>query len=256
MSNLNLKKPIVVFDIEATGLNIKNDQIVELAALKVNPNHSRETKTWRIKPTAPMSAEAEAVHGISMEDLKDCPTFVQVAKDIKQFFVGCDIAGYNFYKFDIPMLAEEFARTDVQLDFEKCKMVDVQNIFHKKEKRTLEAAYKFYCDQDLVNAHSASADTLATLEVLEAQVERYDDITGDIDFLHTFSEPKYKPADFVGFIIYNDQNELTFNFGKHKSKTLAQTFDQDKGYFHWVLNADFPEYTKQILRRYKLNNAR
>ena len=202
---LNLKNPIIFFDIESTGLNVSSDRIVEISMVKVFPNGDTDIKTRRINPTIPISPEAQAVHGISMEDLKDCPTFDKIAKSLAQFMAGCDIGGFNSTKFDVPLLAEEFLRAGVEYDFRKHKMVDVQNIFHKMEKRTLVAAYKFYCKKDLEAAHSAEADTMATYEVLMAQLDRYEELKNDIDFLAEFST-KSKAVDYAGRIVYNEQN--------------------------------------------------
>ena len=193
---LNLKNPIVFFDIESTGLNVATDRIVEISIVKINPDGSEEIKTRRINPTIPISPEAQKVHGISDEDVKNEPTFAQIAKSLAKWMEGCDIAGYNSMKFDIPLLSEEFLRADVDFDFRKRKLVDVQNIFHKMEQRTLTAAYKFYCQKDLENAHSAEADTLATYEILKAQLDKYPDLQNDVKFLAEFST-KSKFVDYA-----------------------------------------------------------
>ncbi len=217
---LNLKNPILFFDIESTGLNVASDRIVEISALKVMPNGDQEIKTRRINPTIMISPEAQKIHGISNEDVADCPTFKEIAKSLANWMSGCDFAGYNSTRFDVPMLAEEFLRAGVNFDFRKRKLVDVQNIFHKLEQRTLSAAYKFYCDKDLTNAHSAEADTVATFEILEAQLDKYNTILeNDIKFLADFST-KSRFVDYAGRIVLNEKDEPTINFGKYKGKTV------------------------------------
>ncbi len=261
---LNLKKPIAFFDIEATGLNPAKDRIVELSVLKINTNNSKESKTWLINPDYPISAEATSVHGYSNEDLKDKPTFKNIASEVKMFITGCDLAGYNSLKFDIPMLVEEFLRAEVEFDVKKCSLIDVQNIFMKMEQRTLKAAYRFYLNKDLDNAHSAEADTNATFEILEAQLDRYEEVEftdrkgntsvpviNDMKALHNFSSHN-KNADLMGQIIYNTAGEEIFNFGKHKGKTVVDVFTKEPAYYSWIMNADFPQYTKNLLTKIKL----
>lgn len=244
---LNLRNPIIFFDIESTGLSVSHDRIVELSAVKVMPDGRREVKTRRINPTIPISAEAMAVHGITDEDVKDCPTFKQIAKSLAEWMKGCDFAGYNSFKFDLPMLAEEFLRAGIDFDFRKRKMVDVQNIFHKMEQRTLVAAYKFYCDKDLTNAHSAEADTIATLEVLEAQLDRYGSaLENDITFLAEFSR-RTKFADYAGRIAYDDNDRPVFNFGKHKGKLVTDVLKAEPSYYNWMMDGDFTLDTKKVL---------
>ncbi|MBO7321716.1 MAG: 3'-5' exonuclease [Bacteroidales bacterium] len=244
---LKLKNPILFFDIESTGLNIATDRIVEISVVKVHPDGEVETKTRRINPTIPISPEAQAVHGISDEDVKDCPTFKQVAKSLAQWMSGCDIAGYNSTKFDIPLLAEEFLRADVaDFDFRKRKLVDVQTIFHKMEQRTLSAAYKFYCGKTLENAHSAEADTLATYEILMAQLDKYPELENDVNFLAEFST-KTKNVDYAGRIVYNDKDVPTFNFGKHKGRPVKEVLVQEPSYYSWMMNGDFTLDTKKVL---------
>lgn len=244
---LKLKNPILFFDIESTGLNIATDRIVEISVVKVHPDGEVETKTRRINPTIPISPEAQAVHGISDEDVKDCPTFKQVAKSLAQWMSGCDIAGYNSTKFDIPLLAEEFLRADVaDFDFRKRKLVDVQTIFHKMEQRTLSAAYKFYCGKTLENAHSAEADTLATYEILMAQLDKYPELENNVNFLAEFST-KTKNVDYAGRIVYNDKDVPTFNFGKHKGRPVKEVLAQEPSYYSWMMNGDFTLDTKKVL---------
>lgn len=250
---LNLKNPILFFDIESTGLNVASDRIVEICALKVMPNGDQEIKTRRINPTIPISPEAQKIHGISNADVADCPTFKEVAKSLANWMAGCDFAGYNSTRFDVPMLAEEFLRAGVDFDFRKRKLVDVQNIFHKMEQRTLSAAYKFYCDKDLENAHSAEADTVATFEILESQLDRYPQVLeNDIKFLADFST-KSRFIDYAGRIVLNEKDEPTFNFGKHKGKTVEAVFKSDLGYYSWMMNGDFTLDTKQVITEIKLS---
>lgn len=259
---LSLKNPLLFFDIESTGLNVASDRIVEISAVKVSPGapgqpNDIEIKTRRINPTIPISPEAQAVHGISDEDVKECPTFRQIAKSLAIWMEGCDIAGYNSLKFDIPMLAEEFLRAGVDFDFRKRKLVDVQNIFHKKEQRTLKAAYKFYCRKDLENAHSAEADTMATYEVLEAQLDRYgndaeEPLLNDVAYLAKYS-CQNRFADYAGRIVLNDKDEEVFNFGKHKGKRVKDVFRSEPSYYSWMMDGDFTLDTKQVLTRIKLS---
>ncbi len=249
---LNLKNPIVFFDIESTGLNVATDRIVEISIVKINPDGSEEIKTRRINPTIPISPEAQQVHGISNEDVKDEPTFAQIAKSLAKWMEGCDIAGYNSTKFDIPLLSEEFLRAGVDFDFRKRKLVDVQNIFHKMEQRTLKAAYKFYCQKDLENAHSAEADTLATYEILKAQLDKYPELQNDIKFLADFST-KSKLMDYAGRIVYNEKDVPVFNFGKHKGKAVKDVLTFEPSYYNWMMNGDFTLDTKKILTEIKLS---
>lgn len=248
---LKLKNPIVFFDFETTGINIVSDRIVELSILKVNPNGMEESKTVRVNPGIPIPKQASDIHGIKDEDVKDSPTFKEVGKELAKFIEGCDLAGFNSNRFDIPLLAEEFLRNGVDIDFSKRKFVDVQTIFHKKEQRTLTAAYKFYCGKNLEDAHTAEADVLATYEVLKAQLDMYNDLENDIAFLSDYSAFN-KNADFAGRIIFNDKNEEIFNFGKHKGKTVTQVFNQEPSYYSWMMNGDFSLYTKKVLTAIKL----
>lgn len=251
--NIKLKNPLIFFDLETTGLNIVTDRIVEISMIKVNPNGSEKNLAFRVNPEMPIPKEASEIHGIYDDDVKDEKTFKQIAKQITKFFEGSDIAGYNSNRFDVPLLAEEFLRADVDFDLKKRKMIDVQTIFHKMEQRTLIAAYKFYCDKDLTNAHSASADTMATYEVLKAQLDRYPEIENDVEYLSKFSSQN-KNVDFAGRIIYNKDGDEVFNFGKYKGVKVEEVFAKDKGYYSWILNSDFPLYTKKILTNIKLRN--
>ncbi|HEX2933716.1 MAG TPA: 3'-5' exonuclease [Bacteroidales bacterium] len=248
---LSLKNPIIFFDLEATGLNIITDRIIEINYLKIYPDGREESKTLRFNPEMPIDPKAIAVHGITNEDLKDCPTFKEYAKTIANIFEGCDFAGYNSNKFDLPMLAEEFLRADVDFDLKKRKFIDVQVIFHKMEQRTLSAAYKFYCEKDLENAHSAEADTRATYEVLLSQLDRYTNLENDIDKLSEFSSHN-RCVDFVGRVVYNDKDVEVFNFGKYKGVSVEEVFEKDPAYYSWMINNDFPMYTKKVLTAIKL----
>ena len=245
---IKLQRPLVFFDLETTGIQVTSDRIVEISVLKINPDQTREGKTWRVNPDRPIPAEASAVHGIYDEDIKDAPFFKDLAAEIYRWFDGADVAGYNCNKFDIPMLAEEFLRAGVDFDMEKRVSVDVQNIFHRMEQRTLEAAYRFYCSKDLKDAHSAEADTLATWEVLEAQLDRYQELENNVKFLADFSN-RQRVADLAGFIAYNAENQEVFTFGKYRGVTLQQVFKENPGYFSWMENGDFPYYTKKILNK-------
>jgi DNA polymerase-3 subunit epsilon len=248
---LNLKNPLVFFDLETTGTNIVSDRIVEISYLKVHPNGREECKTRRINPGIHIPAEATAVHGISDEDVKSCPTFKEIAKSLSMQIEGCDLAGYNSNRFDIPLLAEEFLRADVDIDFTKRKFIDVQTIFHKKEQRTLAAAFKFYCNSDLEEAHSAEADTKATYEVLKAQLDRYDDLKNDMEFLSDYSAYSNN-VDFAGRIVYNEKQEEVINFGKYKGRLVVDILKSDPGYYGWIMQGDFSLHTKKILTNIRL----
>lgn len=253
--NLNLANCIVFFDLETTGVNIAKDRIVEISVLKVHPNGKEEQRTIRVNPEIPIPKEASEVHGIFDEDVKDCPTFKEIAKELARFMEGCDLGGYNSNRFDIPLLAEEFLRVDVDIDMRKRKFVDVQTIFHKLEQRTLSAAYRFYCDKCLEDAHTAAADTTATYEVLKAQLERYGEkLENNIEFLSKFSTQN-NTVDFAGFIVYNDKGEEVFNFGKNKGIPVEKVLKEQPGYFAWMLNSEFPLYTKKVLTEIKLRGS-
>ncbi len=248
---LNLSKPLVFFDLETTGVNVSKDRIVEICVLKVMPDGKEEIKTWRVNPTIPIPEKSSKVHGIYDDDVKNEPTFADLGKEIGQFIDNSDLAGYNSNKFDVPLLVEEFLRADIDFDVKKRKLVDVQVIFFKKEPRTLSAAYKFYCEKDLENAHTAEADVLATYEVLKSQIEMYEDLKNDVGQISKFSS-QFKSADFAGMVVYNDKDQEVFNFGKHKGVPVHEVFEKEPGYYNWIMNADFPLYTKKILTAVKL----
>ena len=248
---LNLTKPICFFDLETTGINITNDRIVEISILKVYPNGKEETYTQRVNPTIPIPPVVTQVHGISDADVADKPTFKEIAKEVHNMIKDSDLGGFNSNRFDIPLLAEEMLRAEVDFDMKNRQSIDVQTIFHKMEQRTLSAAYKFYCDKNLDDAHSAEADTMATYEVLKAQIDKYEELENDANFLAEFSSRK-KFADFAGFIAYTKEGDECFAFGKHKGKLVTDVLDNEPGYFGWLLNADFPLYTKKVLTAIKL----
>jgi len=252
---LNLKNPIIFFDLETTGINIASDRIVEIAYLKVDVNGNESTKTMRVNPQMPIPEKVTAIHGISDEDVKDAPTFNEVARSLAKEFEGCDLAGYNSVRFDIPILAEEFLRAGVDIDLKRRKFVDVQVIFMKMEPRTLSAAYKFFAGKELTDAHSAEADTLATYEVLQAQLDRYPNLENDVGKLAEFSAHN-RNVDFAGRIIYDDQDVEVFNFGKYKGKPVTEVLAQDPGYYGWMMNGDFPLYTKKVLTNIKLSSIK
>ncbi|MBU2998053.1 3'-5' exonuclease [Cellulophaga baltica] len=249
---LKLTRPICFFDLETTGVNVAKDRIVEIAILKIFPNGNKESKTWLVNPEMVIPDEVIAVHGISNEKVANEPTFKELSKDIYNMIKDSDLGGFNSDRFDIPLLAEEMLRADVDFDMKNTVSVDVQTIFHKMEKRTLGAAYKFYCDKDLVDAHSAAADTNATYEVLLSQLDRYPDLENNVKKLAAFSSHK-RTVDFAGFIIYDEDDEEIFSFGKHKGKKVHDVLEKEPGYFSWILNADFPLYTKKILTQIKLS---
>jgi DNA polymerase-3 subunit epsilon len=248
---LKLKRPICFFDIESTGVSVVKDRIVEISVLKVYPNGTHESRTWLVNPEMPIPEVTTAIHGITNEKVANEPTFKELGKKVHEMIKDADLAGYNSNKFDIPMLAEEFLRAEIEFDFSKKKAVDVQNIFHKKEQRTLSAAYRFYCDQNLEDAHTAEADTKATYEILKAQLERYPDLENDIDFLSSYSN-RFRAADFAGFIILDENDNELFSFGKYKNQKVEEVLDKDPGYYGWIQKSDFPLYTKKILTSIKL----
>ena len=250
---LNLKNPIVFFDLETTGINVSSDRIVEITYLKVEPNGNKTSKTLRINPQMHIPEQASAVHGIYDQDVADCPAFRQVAASIAKDIEGCDLAGYNSINFDIPLLVEEFLRADVDVDLKRRKFVDVMVIFYKQEPRNLSAAYKFYCGKDLSNAHSSEADTMATLEILEAQLCRYGNLENTIDFLSEYSSHN-KNVDYAGRIIYDDKKREIFNFGKYKGMLVVEVFRRDPSYYQWMMNGDFPLYTKKVITHLKLQS--
>ncbi len=261
---LQLKNPIVFLDLETTGVNIATDRIVEIALVKINVDGSEEEKMLRINPGVPIPLETSLIHGIYDEDIKDAPTFKEVAKTLAKFIEGCDLGGFNSNRFDIPLLAEEFIRADIDIDLKKHKFIDVQAIFHKMEKRTLAAAYKFYCNEELVDAHSALADTRATYEVFKAQLDRYQGvefedakgnktapIVNDMEKISEFSSFT-RNVDFVGRIVYDENGVETFNFGKNKGIPVEKVLREQPGYYGWMMNSEFPLYTKKVLTRLKL----
>lgn len=248
---LNLRRPLVFFDLETTGINITKDRIVELSYIKVLPDGSDVRKTIRVNPGMHIPEQATAVHHITDEDVKDKPLFKEIAKTLAKDFEGCDFVGFNSNRFDIPLLMEEFLRAGVDFDISKRKFIDIQTIFHKMEQRTLTAAYKFYCDKDLDNAHSANADTEATYEVLQAQLDRYPNLENDVDFLSKFSSQN-RNVDLAGRIILNDNNVEVFNFGKYKGQPVEEVLKRDSGYFGWIMQGDFPQNTKNVLTNIKL----
>lgn len=261
--NLNLKNPIAFFDIESTGINISTDRIVEISILKLHPDGKKETKTLLINPTIPIPKETSLIHGIYDEDVKDAPTFKEIARELHQFLVGADLSGFNVLKFDIPLLVEEFLRAGIDFDIEKRNILDSQKIFFMMEKRNLTAAYKFYCGKNLENAHSAEADTIASYEVFEAQVERYlgeeaEDLQGnklgvfenDMKKIHSILNEKM--VDLAGRFIFNDEGVECFNFGKQKGKPIAQVLKEEPGYYDWMMKGDFPLDTKRKFTQVKL----
>ena len=249
---LNLKNPIVFFDLETTGINIASDRIVEIAYLRVDVNGNESTKSYRVNPEMHIPEKVSAIHGIHDEDVKDAPTFKDVAKILAKEFEGCDLAGYNSVRFDIPLLAEEFLRVGVDIDLKRRKFVDVQVIFMKMEQRTLSAAYKFFVNKELKDAHSAEADTLATYEVLQAQLDRYSNLENDIGKIAEFSSHN-RHVDFAGRIVYDEDDVEVFNFGKYKGKPVREVLEHDPGYYGWMMKGDFPLYTKKVLTNIKLN---
>ncbi len=252
--DLNLKNPLVFFDLETTGINITRDRIVEISVLKVHPNGKEETKTRRINPEMPIPPETTAIHGITDDDVKDCPTFKQVAKSFADLLEGCDMAGFNSSRFDVPMLVEEFLRAGVDFDTSKRKFVDVQIIFHRKEQRTLEAAYAFYCNKKLENAHSAEGDVIATYEVLKSQLDKYNDLENDINFLSKEYSSFNDNVDLAGRIIFNDKGIEVFNFGKHRGKSVIEVLKKEPSYYSWMMDGDFPLNTKQVLTKLRLRD--
>ncbi|WP_237275051.1 3'-5' exonuclease [Tenacibaculum ovolyticum] len=247
---LNLTKPIIFFDLETTGINIAKDRVVEISILKVFPNGNKESKTWLVNPEVKIPKESSEIHGITDEKVANEPTFKELAVNINEMIAGSDLAGFNSNRFDIPVLAEELMRAGIDFDMNDRKAVDVQVIFHKKEQRTLSAGYQFYCGKELVGAHGAEADTNATYEILLAQLDKYTDIENTVDALSEYSTHG-KRADFAGFILVNDKDQEIFSFGKYKGRTVEEVFKENPGYNAWIQNADFPLYTKKVLREIK-----
>lgn len=255
MAQLDLKKPIIFFDLETTGTDPGTDKIIEIAMVKINPNGSREKYVKRINPGRHIPESTTAIHGISDEDVKDCPPFKAVAKELYEWMKGCDLGGYNAVRFDIPMLAEELLRCGVNVDFTERKFVDVQQIFFKMESRTLSAAYEFYCNKQMENAHSAEADIDATIEVLEAQLDKYNNLVNDVKSLHSFTNGDEGIVDYARRMVMKDGHPV-FNFGKYKDRKVTDVFTEQPQYYDWMMNADFPLHTKQkiteILTKMKL----
>lgn len=262
---LNLKSPLAFFDLEATGINISTDRIVEISVVKVHPGGKEEIKTMKINPTIPIPKEVSLIHGIYDKDIKDAPTFKEVAKELHQFLEGADLAGFNVLKFDIPLLVEEFLRAGIDFDIEKRNLLDAQKIFHMMEKRNLSAAYKFYCGKTLENAHSAEADTIATYEVFKSQVERYENeevedlqgnklgiIENDMKKIHNLINEKM--VDLAGRFIFNGEGIECFNFGKHKGKPVEQVLKEEPNYYDWMMKGDFPLDTKRKFTQIKLRS--
>ena len=258
---LNLKRPLAFFDLETTGVNVASDRIVEISILKAMPDGTEDVKTMRINPVIPIPLESSLIHGIYDEDIKNAQTFKQAGEELARFLDDCDLAGYNSNRFDIPVLMEEFLRAGIDFDIENRHFVDVQNIFHQMEQRTLKAAYQFYCGKDIENAHSAEADIKATYEVLKAQIERYQNqnwedkkgivsqpVQNNIEALHAFTNLN-KPVDFAARMVYNEDGVEVINFGKHKGRPVEDVFQSEPSYYNWMLNGDFPLYTKRCLEK-------
>lgn len=250
---LKLKRPLVVFDLETTGIDTAKDRIVELCFVKLHPDGTREVKTRRVNPEMPIPKESTAVHGISDEDVANEPTFKQIANAMAQWIEGCDFAGYNSNRFDVPVLVEEFLRAGVDIDLSKRHFIDVQNIFHKKEQRTLGAAYKFYCGAEIENAHSAEADTVATLEVLLGQLDKYDDLDNDVESLAKYTSMTDN-VDFAGRIVRNEKGLPVFNFGKYKGRSVSEVFTFEPSYYTWMMNGDFTLNTKNVITEIRLKS--
>jgi DNA polymerase-3 subunit epsilon len=261
--SLNLKNPLVIFDLETTGIKIAEDRIIEYSFVKINPDGTREVKTQRINPTIPIPEETSLIHGIYDNDVADAPTFKMVAKNLAKWLEGCDLGGFNVIRFDVPMLVEEFLRADVNFEIKNRKLIDAQRFFHLMEKRNLSAAYKFYCGKTLDNAHSAEADTLATVAVLEAQVEKYNNLEvkdnlgkpigmfkNDMESLHNLTFTKM--ADLAGRMVYNNNDEIVFNFGKHRGKKVVDVLKKEPSYFDWMMKGDFTQDTKRRLTEIRL----
>ncbi|MDR0667779.1 MAG: 3'-5' exonuclease [Prevotellaceae bacterium] len=249
---LQLKNPIIFFDTEATGLDIAKDRIVEIYLLKIYPDGREESRVHRLNPTIPISEEARAIHGISNKDVVGYPTFATIAKDLAAYMEGCDLAGYNAIRFDIPLLVEEFIRAGVTVDFRRRKLIDVMSIFYKMEPRNLAAAYKFYCQKELENAHGAEADTRASYEVLQSQLDRYDNLQNDVAYLASCSNYNKKMLDYAGRFVLNDKDEPIITFGKHKGKSVASVLRDEPAYYTWIMNSDFPLDTKRVLTELRL----
>jgi DNA polymerase-3 subunit epsilon len=263
---LKLNKPLAFFDLETTGIKVATDRIVEVSVIKIMPDGTQSVYTKRVNPTIPIPPFVTAIHGITDEDVKDAPTFAEIANELNQFIGNSDLAGYNSNKFDIPLLVEEFLRAGIDFDLKGRRFIDVQNIFHKMEPRTLHAAYAFYCQKELVDNHSAQADAMATFEILKAQLDKYrgvnykdkkggitQPVVNDVDALSRFSE-QYSNADLVGHIIFNEEKTEVFNFGKYKGKSVEEVFAKEPSYYDWMMKADFPLSTKKVITNIKLRS--
>jgi|SRR6185312_1033021 len=251
MPKLKLNRPIAFIDLETTGTNIGSDRIVEISILKLLPDDTTQIETFRVNPTIPIPADSSAIHGIFDKDIAESPTFKQLAPNLMKILEQCDFAGYNSNKFDIPLLVEEFLRAEIDFDIENRKLIDVQNIFHKMEQRTLAAAYKFYCHQEHMGAHGAEADVKATYEVLKAQLEKYDSLEGNVAFLQKFSSAN-ESVDLAGRIVRDKKGVEVFNFGKHKGKPVAEIFKSEPSYYNWMMDGDFPLSTKRVITKLRL----
>jgi len=261
---LNLTKPLAIFDLETTGIKVGTDRIVEISIVKILPDGEEKIYTKRVNPTIPIPAQTTAIHGITDADVKDAPTFKELAHELNQFLTNCDLGGYNSNKFDIPLLVEEFLRVDLDFDLKGRRFVDVQNIFHKMEPRTLFAAYQFYCGKELVNNHSAEADTMATYEILKSQLDKYkgvslktkegvttEPIVNDIAKLSEFSV-QFQNVDLIGHIVFDEKQIEVFNFGKHKGKSVEKVFEKEPSYYDWMMKGDFPRSTKKVITLIKM----
>ncbi|MCU0435299.1 MAG: 3'-5' exonuclease [Bacteroidia bacterium] len=251
MTLLRLHRPLAFIDLETTGLSVAADRIVEIAILRLMPNGDRDMKSMRINPGIPIPNDSTVIHGITDDDVANSPSFREVAKQLAAFLDGCDLAGYNSNKFDIPLLAEEFLRAEVEFEVANRRLVDVQNIFHRMEQRTLAAAYQFYCGKPLENAHAASADITATWEILEAQLDRYPELKRDTEFLADFSS-RTNNVDLAGRIVRNAKGVEVFNFGKHNGKPVTEVFEKEPSYYNWMMDGDFPLYTKKVITQIRL----
>lgn len=263
--HLNLTKPLAFFDLETTGINVGSDRIVEISIVRVNIDNSTDILTKKVNPTIPIPESSSKIHGIYDKDVIGCQTFKELAPQLAQFLTNCDLAGFNSNKFDVPVLVEEFLRANIDFDLKNRKLIDVQNIFHIMEPRNLSAAYKFYCEKPLINAHSAEADTIATYEIFKAQLSRYegleieDDkgnktipVKNDMSVLSTLTA-RNRNADLAGRITFNEKNEEVFSFGKHKDKTVREVFEKEPSYYNWMMQGDFPLYTKKIITQIRFS---
>ena len=253
-TKLELQRPLAFFDLETTGLSITQDRIVEIAIVKVNPDGEEEILVQRLNPEMHIPEKVTEIHGIRDEDVADMPTFSEFAPRLKKFLVNCDLAGYNSNYFDVPVLSEEFSRADIDFDFKNCKKIDVQVIFHKNEPRDLKAAYKFYCDKELVNAHEAKSDALATYHILKSQLNKYSDLKGDVAFLERFTSRNHKMVDHANLVVADSKGVELLNFGKFKGKPVTEVLKDQPGFYNWIMKGDFPAYTKKVITEIKLKS--